>query len=110
MSNNATAPPNLDHAPAQMVGGMRVKQSARRTSLTGDKKEATMSNNEENRDSDEEREEEEEERMRQRALQERQAQDMQAHTASRQPDVSKNAGSNVKQQHVHTIQPRSMNH
>lgn len=109
MSNNSTAPSNLDHAPAQMVGGMRVKQSNRRTSLVDEKKDSSMLNHDESHES-EEGEDDEEERMRQRALQERQAQDMQAHTASRQHDVSKNAGSNVKQQHIHTIQPRSMNH
>jgi hypothetical protein len=35
---------------------------------------------------------------------------MQAHAASRQPDITRNAGSNVKQIFVTPTQPRSMNH
>jgi hypothetical protein len=50
------------------------------------------------------------ERERIRALQDRQAHDMQAHAASRQPDITRNAGSNVKQIFVTPTQPRSMNH
>jgi hypothetical protein len=54
---------------------------------------------------------EEMEQARRKALQEKQLQDMQAHTASRQPDISRNAGNNVKQQHItQNTQPRSMNH
>lgn len=109
-NNNSSAPSNLEHAPAQVVGGMRVKQSAHRTPLNNEKKDVSMLNEDESHENEDDKEEEEEERMRQRALQDRQAQDMQAHTASRLPDISKNAGSNVKQQHIHTIQPRSMNH
>ncbi|KAG2236154.1 hypothetical protein BDF21DRAFT_376727 [Thamnidium elegans] len=106
-ANNNTAPSNLDIAPAQMVGGMRVKQpDAHRTPLKAENKDSKDNENEQTN----EEEEEEEERLRQRALQERQAQDMQAHTASRQPDITKNAGSNVKQQFIPSTQPRSMNH
>ncbi|KAG2192856.1 hypothetical protein INT47_010269 [Mucor saturninus] len=97
MPNNSTTHSNLDHAPAQMVGGMRVKQAAHRTSHANDKKEDATSNKEDN----EKKDEEEKERIRQY--------DLHAHTASRQPDVSKNAGSNVKQ-HIHPVQPRSVNH
>lgn len=104
-NNNHTATSHLDIAPAQIVGGMRVKQpDAHRTPLKAETK-ATKEGDEE-----ETSEDEEEERARQRALQDRQAQDMQAHTASRQPDISKNAGSNVKQQFIPSTQPRSMNH
>jgi predicted phage gp36 major capsid-like protein len=96
-----------DIAPAQRVGGMRVKHpDARRTSLKNESKEATSmnENNEDNRN------EEEEEERRQRELQERQAQDMQNHAASRQPDIGKNAGSNVHIQYMAPTQPRAMNH
>ncbi|GAA5816850.1 hypothetical protein MFLAVUS_010384 [Mucor flavus] len=105
-NNNHTATSNLDIAPAQIVGGMRVKQpDAHRTPLKAETKDVKEGDEEQTAEEDED-----EERARQRALQERQAQDMQAHTASRQPDISKNAGSNVKQQFIPSTQPRSMNH
>lgn len=96
MTNSSPTPSNLDHAPAQVVGGMRVKQSTHRH--TGNKKEDTTNSNKED---NEKKDEEEKEHIRQH--------DFQPHTASRQPDVSKNAGSNVKQ-HIHPVQPRSVNH
>lgn len=99
MSNNADIPHNIE--PAHKVGGMRVKApDARRHSLK----------DEHHDEESEQLNDEEEEKMRVRALQERQAQDMQNHQASRQPDVSKNAGSNVKQQFIPATQPRAMNH
>ncbi|KAI9342132.1 hypothetical protein BD770DRAFT_398748 [Pilaira anomala] len=104
-TNNSTTSPatNLDIAPAQIVGGMRVKQpDAHRTHLKADKK------SEEEKEQDVE--DEDEERARQRALQERQAQDMQNRTASRQPDVSKNAGTHVNVPSSQGVQPRALNH
>jgi hypothetical protein len=104
---------NNNIAPAQIVGGMRVKHpDARRTSLRDESKEATSmnANDEEGREVDEEEQEEEQERMRMRAFQDRQAQDMQNHAASRQPDISKNAGNNVHKQYIAPAQPRSLNH
>lgn len=109
-SNNIS---NLDHAPAQKVGGMRVKEPhARRTSLTNkeeESKDASVMKNEEGREMDEEQDNMEEEKMRVRELQERQARDMQNHEASKQP-LSKNPGSNVNQMYIPNAQPRSMNH
>lgn len=104
MSNNAEIPSNL--APATKVGGMRVKApDAHRTPLE-DKHEKKEGSEDEDTE-----EEEEQERMRKRALEERQAQDMQNHTASHQKDISKNTGQNPRQQVTNpSVQPRSMNH
>ncbi|KAI8876259.1 hypothetical protein K501DRAFT_200816 [Backusella circina FSU 941] len=93
-----------------MVGGQRRKNpDARRTSLKAteepeETEDSTLSEHQEQLN-------EEMERARRKSLQEKQLQDMQAHTASRQPDISRNAGNNVKQQHItQSTQPRSMNH
>jgi hypothetical protein len=117
MSNNINIS-NLDHAPAQKVGGMRVKEPhAHRIPLKEEEaKDASTMKEEEEAEGrevlhDEEQDNmDEEEKMRIRAQRDRQAQDMQNHVASRQPDVSKNAGTNVKQQYIPNAQPRSMNH
>ncbi|KAI8082612.1 uncharacterized protein B0P05DRAFT_489418 [Gilbertella persicaria] len=96
-----------DVVPAQVVGGMRVKQPNHHNHMHA------MKNEDKTKEEEHEQEQEnseEQERMRLRILQERQAQDMQNHTASRQHDVSKNAGNHVKQQFNTGIQPRSMNH
>lgn len=111
---NLKNPNDLNIAPAQMVGGMRVRQpDANRAPLREEEdiNNKTMNEaNEDNRELDTNEMSSEEERMRVRALQERQAQEMQAHFASRQPDISKNAGTNVQQNFNPAFQPRSMNH
>jgi hypothetical protein len=105
-------PKDLDIAPAHMVGGMRVRQpDVNRAPLREEQQQDNMAiegEEEEGRVLNTNEEDAEKERI--RALQERQAQDMQAHTASRQPDITKNAGNNVQHTHIPAFQPRSMNH
>lgn len=110
---NLKNPNELDIAPANMVGGMRVKQPDQRRASLRNEEEEKMAMKDSNQDDglDETNEmSSEQERLRIRALQERQAQDMHAHTASRQPDITKNAGNNVQQTFNAGFQPRSMNH
>ncbi|KAI8388407.1 uncharacterized protein BYT42DRAFT_559967 [Radiomyces spectabilis] len=93
-----------EHSPAQMVGGMRVKQ-ANHVPLKHDTK------HEQESDSKDMVSEEEAEKMRQKALLERQEREMAAEKASRDANISKNAGNNVnKTIHSMPIQPRSQNH
>ncbi|KAI8358527.1 hypothetical protein BD560DRAFT_374565 [Blakeslea trispora] len=99
MPNNKPSIPS-DIAPAQVVGGMRVKQPNHHNHLHNKKTE----------DEENEQESHEDEQMRARILQERQAQDMQNHSASRQHDIPKNPGTYAKQIVNPSIQPRSMNH
>ncbi|KAI7898501.1 uncharacterized protein BX663DRAFT_524989 [Cokeromyces recurvatus] len=111
---NTKKPEDLDIPPAQVVGGMRVKQTdPRRIPLKEQTKDTV--NDEQNEDEQQVLDQEEEfikdqERMRQRALQERQARDMQSHTASRQANVNANPGTHVSQTIRQGIQPRSLNH
>ncbi|OBZ89379.1 hypothetical protein A0J61_02576 [Choanephora cucurbitarum] len=99
MPNNNPSIPS-DVSPAQVVGGMRVKQPNHHNHLHNKKTE------------EEEKEQEslEDEQMRARILQERQAQDMKNHSASRQHDIPKNPGNFSKQINNPAIQPRAMNH
>ncbi|KAI8639309.1 hypothetical protein BD408DRAFT_421560 [Parasitella parasitica] len=119
MPNSTNNMPDLNNiaAPAHMVGGMRVKNpDARRASLKEEEtNDQTMNatNNEDNREvlgNEEQANMEEQERLRIRELQERQARDMEDHNASRLPNVTKNAGNNVKHHFITPTQPRSMNH
>ncbi|KAL7318934.1 hypothetical protein PS15m_002116 [Mucor circinelloides] len=103
-------------APAQMVGGMRVKNpDANRIPLKEEehKDQAMNATDEDGREvlsNEQQAEIDEQEKLRIRELQERQARDMENHTASRNEMISKNAGSNVKQQFIPPAQPRNMNH
>lgn len=116
-TNNKIAS-NLENvaAPAQMVGGMRVKNpDVHRTPLKEEEpKDETMNaTDEDGREvlgNEEQANMEEQEKLHLRELQERQARDMENHSASRNENISKNAGSNVKQQYITPTQPRSMNH
>ncbi|KAK4515812.1 uncharacterized protein ATC70_010767 [Mucor velutinosus] len=109
---------NLENiaAPAQMVGGMRVKNpDAHRIPLKEEerKEEAMNATDEDGREvlsNEQQAEFDEQEKLRIRELQERQARDMENHTASKNEMISKNAGSNVKQQFIPPAQPRNMNH
>ncbi|KAI9487258.1 MAG: hypothetical protein EXX96DRAFT_517890 [Benjaminiella poitrasii] len=95
---NTTKPENFDIPPAQMVGGMRVKQpDPHRTHLKEKREESSKMM-------------EEQERLRQRELQERQARDMQNHTASRQAFTTGNPGTHITQKINPATQPRSLNH
>ncbi|EIE91371.1 hypothetical protein G6F46_009624 [Rhizopus delemar] len=102
MSNKAHTPSNLenlDHPPAKVAGGMRVKQpDPHRTPLKAQKH-------------DEDEEKKDKDRLDKLDLEERRAQDMQNHTASFQANVTRNAGKNVHRQYNNPeTQPRSLNH
>ncbi|KAI8997305.1 hypothetical protein BDB01DRAFT_770590 [Pilobolus umbonatus] len=105
MDNHPNKHTDLEHAPAQKVGGMRVKQPDPHRVPLNTKKESTKEEGEE-----EEEEEEEGHRAAERQTEEKQNYDMHAHNASRQADIPKNAGSHVQEQYRPNYQPRNMNH
>lgn len=101
---NLKKPLDLDIAPAQMIGGMRVKQH-HETRNNNKKPEGEAEDKEQN-----EMSRDDENLQHIFSLKGQQAQDMYAQTASRRPNVMKNAGNNVRQGFIHPTQPRSMNH
>ncbi|KAI8080040.1 uncharacterized protein BX664DRAFT_362158 [Halteromyces radiatus] len=106
MNNQITA--LNEHAPAQMVGGMRVKQANhRRTSLSEAKKAASA---EEDIESSEEDQQQMEEMEKRKQEQIRQENAMRSHQASRDMNISRNAGSHVKARIDPSFQPRDLNH
>ncbi|KAI8342850.1 hypothetical protein BC941DRAFT_466518 [Chlamydoabsidia padenii] len=96
---------NMNRAPAQMVGGMRVG-APRRASLTQE-----SHSHRQGLDEEEEEERQEEESDKRRQEQTRQENAMRTQHASRNINISNNAGSNVHNRtNPGAYQPRDLNH
>ncbi|KAI9254255.1 hypothetical protein BY458DRAFT_521236 [Sporodiniella umbellata] len=90
---------NLEHTPAKMAGGMRVKgPNPHRTPLKA----------QEHEEDPEKLQKDREDKI---DYEERRAQDLQTHTASGNAHIPKNAGNNVRKQiNTNETQPRALNH
>ncbi|ORZ11165.1 hypothetical protein BCR42DRAFT_454197 [Absidia repens] len=97
-----------DRAPAQMVGGMRVGQGNRRTSLTHAS--AQKSKEQDQEDKEEEEEEQMAEMDKRRQEQIRQENAMRTQQAARDMNISSNAGTHVHSRVNQAYQPRDLNH
>ncbi|SAL99558.1 hypothetical protein [Absidia glauca] len=103
----------MNRAPAQMVGGMRVGEP-RRGSLTHDSQQQSIENNSHGEllDLEEEKRQQQMEEMDKRKQEQtRQENAMRTQHASRDINISNNAGSNVHNRtNPGAYQPRDLNH
>ncbi|KAI8330121.1 hypothetical protein BC941DRAFT_518388 [Chlamydoabsidia padenii] len=106
MGNNQS-PTLREHAPAQMVGGMRVRQNHRRSSFG---KQGQEESNHEQTSTEEQEQERMNEKEKQRQEQVHNENAMRAQQAARDFNISRNAGSHVHARIDPSFQPRDLNH